>query len=89
MSETDLARCQRDDVTHHAGCACHEQGWKNKWRAAVDMAARAENERHRLHLAMGELIAAVRINYLRGTFVASEVDFNAWIDQWTKRLQGE
>jgi hypothetical protein len=42
MSEKDLARCQRPDVTHHAGCACHEQGWQNKWKAAVDMAARAE-----------------------------------------------
>lgn len=41
--ESELARCQRNDVTHHTGCACHEQGWQNKWKAAVEMAAQAEN----------------------------------------------
>ena len=48
-----------------------------------------KNENARLRVLAGELIAAVRVNYLRGTFGASEADFNAWIDQWTKRLQGE
>jgi hypothetical protein len=33
------------DHTHYAGCECHEQGWENKWKAAVDMAARASIER--------------------------------------------
>lgn len=32
-------------VTHCAGCACREQGWQNKWQAAVEMAARAQIER--------------------------------------------
>ena len=32
-------------MTHYAGCACHERGWKNKWRAAVEMAAQAQAER--------------------------------------------
>lgn len=61
MSETALARCRRPDVTHHAGCACHEQGWQNKWEAAVEMAARAENELARLReviRAAAVLIAA-------------------------------
>ena len=84
--ESELARCQRDDVTHHAGCACHEQGWQNKWECAVEMAAQAENERDRLRLAMGELIAAVRINYLRGTFVATERELDAWLERWTMKL---
>lgn len=32
-------------ITHYAGCACHEQGWENKWNAAVEMAALATVER--------------------------------------------
>jgi hypothetical protein len=35
-------------MTHYAGCACHEKGWENKWRCAVEMAARAEIERDEL-----------------------------------------
>lgn len=58
MSETDLARCQRPDITHHAGCACHEQGWQNKWQAAVEMAARAQNELDELRSAVRALIDA-------------------------------
>lgn len=34
--------------THYAGCACHEKGWENKWKCAVEMAARAEVERDEL-----------------------------------------
>lgn len=40
-------------TTHYAGCACHEQGWENKWKAAIEMAARATVERD-------ELLAAIR-----------------------------
>jgi hypothetical protein len=29
-------------ATHYEGCACHEQGWRNKWECAVEMAAQAE-----------------------------------------------
>jgi hypothetical protein len=31
--------------THYAGCACHEKGWENKWKYAVEMAAQAEVNR--------------------------------------------
>jgi hypothetical protein len=31
-----------------AGCAGHEQGWENKWKCAVEMAARATVERDEL-----------------------------------------
>ena len=40
-------------TTHYAGCACHEKGWENKWKCAVEMAARATAERD-------ELLAAIR-----------------------------
>ena len=40
-------------TTHYAGCTCHEQGWENKWKAAIEMAARATVERD-------ELLAAIR-----------------------------
>lgn len=58
IHETDLARCQRAHVTHHAGCACHEQGWQNKWEAAVEMAAQAENKLDELRSAVRALIDA-------------------------------
>lgn len=74
MSETDLARCQRADVTHHAGCACHEQGWQNKWRAAVEMAALAENERDEMRLLAGELLAFIRVNVARDTFAGATIE---------------
>ena len=51
-------------TTHYAGCACHEQGWKNKWKAAIEMAARAELERdmwkanHDNQVAIKRIIAA-------------------------------
>jgi hypothetical protein len=32
-------------LTHYAGCACHERGWQNRWKIAIDMAARAGIER--------------------------------------------
>lgn len=31
--------------THYAGCACHEKGWKNKWKCAIEAAAQAELKR--------------------------------------------
>jgi len=38
---------EQDDcgTTHYAGCACHERGWVNKWKCAVEMAAIAQVER--------------------------------------------
>lgn len=42
-------------VTHHAGCACHEQGWRNKWEVAVEMAAQAQVERDRLRAVIARL----------------------------------
>ena len=58
--ESELARCQRDDVTHHAGCACHEQGWQNKWKAAVEMAARAENRLQAVEIERDEMREVIR-----------------------------
>lgn len=70
MSETDLARCQRADVTHHAGCACHEQGWKNKWEAAVEMAARAENERDEMREVIRAATVLIAAKGRHNTFLA-------------------
>ena len=58
MAEIDpeLARCQHPDVTHHAGCACHELGWRNKWEAAVEMAAQAQVERDSLRPIVDRVI---------------------------------
>jgi len=40
-------RCSTDPgATHYAGCACHEQGWRNKWECAVEMAAMAQTDLH-------------------------------------------
>jgi hypothetical protein len=50
MTKTKQAKC---GPTHYAGCTCHEQGWENKWKCAVEMAARATVERD-------ELLAAIR-----------------------------
>jgi hypothetical protein len=44
--ECVIAQCQLMDVTNERDKARHEiEGWKNKWECAVDMAARAENQR--------------------------------------------
>ena len=42
VQEPEQEKC---GTTHYAGCACHEQGWENKWRAAIELAARAAVER--------------------------------------------
>jgi len=42
MQEPEQEKC---GTTHYAGCACHEQGWENKWKAAIEMAAQASVER--------------------------------------------
>ena len=39
VQEPEQEKC---GTTHYAGCNCHEQGWENKWKCAVEMAARAE-----------------------------------------------
>ena len=71
MSEdSELARCQRDDVTHHAGCACHERGWQNKWRVAVEMAARAENERDEMREVIRAATVLIAAKGRHNTFLA-------------------
>lgn len=40
--EPEKSKC---GTTHYAGCSCHEQGWDNKWKAAIELAARATVER--------------------------------------------
>jgi len=45
-SECVIAQCQLMDVTNERDKARHEiEGWRNKWECAVEMAARAENQR--------------------------------------------
>lgn len=68
--DNELARCQRDDVTHHAGCACHEQGWENKWKAAVEMAARAENERDEMREVIRAATVLIAAKGRHNTFLA-------------------
>lgn len=49
LDETPCSRSSEcPGMTHYAGCACHEKGWENKWKCAVEMAARAELERDQL-----------------------------------------
>ena len=47
------ATCSRSlecqDSTHYAGCSCHEKGWENKWKCAVEMAAQAEAKLDAIH----------------------------------------
>jgi len=45
MSEQEPEQADCGSLTHYAGCACHEQGWQNRWQAAIDAAARAGIER--------------------------------------------
>jgi len=44
--ECVMAQCQLMDVTNERDEARHEiEGWRNKWECAVEIAARAENQR--------------------------------------------
>jgi hypothetical protein len=64
-----------------------EQGWRNKWECAVEMAAQAECDRDKYRAMAGELIAAVRINAMRGTFAnASFSEVEDWLKQWVDKL---
>ena len=40
MQEPEQEKC---GTTHYAGCACHEQGWENKLKAAIEIAAQPTN----------------------------------------------
>jgi hypothetical protein len=72
--DLELARCQREGVTHHAGCACHEQAWQNKWEIAIEMAAQAMVERDDLRVLAGELVAFIRVNVMRDTFTGATIE---------------
>jgi hypothetical protein len=72
-------------ITHYAGCACHEKGWENKWETAIEMAAQASVERDEYRRIAGELVAAIRINTMRGTFATATIeDVDQWLKQWTE-----
>lgn len=81
--------------THHAGCACHEQGWRNKWQIAVDMAARAQLESEwRQEALIGvarlaeELIMAIWANAANGGFKsATQEELKEWLRPRIERLQ--
>lgn len=50
-------------ATHYAGCACHEQGWRNKWECAVEMAARGEARLEAVQSELDELKAKYAMHY--------------------------
>ena len=50
-------------TTHYAGCACHERGWENKWKAAVEMAAQAHAD---LELARESIREMIELNETTG-----------------------
>ena len=85
MQEPEQEKC---GTTHYAGCACHEQGWENKWKAAIEMAAQAALERDKYRRIAGELVAAIRINTMRGTFATATIeDVDQWLKQWTDKFR--
>ena len=74
-------------TTHYAGCACHEKGWRNKWKAAIEIATLASMERDEYRGIAGELVAAIRINTMRGTFATATIeDVDQWLKQWTEKF---
>jgi hypothetical protein len=81
--------------THHAGCACHEQGWRNKYQIAVDMAARtqiksAQYEELMIEAARlaEELIMAIWVNAANGRFKsATRGEVRDWLRPRIERLQ--
>jgi len=81
MQEPEQEKC---GTTHYAGCACHEQGWENKWNAASEMAAQASMERDEYRRLASELVAAIRNNTMRGIFATATIeDVDQWLKQWT------
>ena len=84
MEEPEQTQC---GTTHYAGCDCHEQGWQNKWGEAIDRAAQLSIERDAFRMMAGELIAAIRMNSLRGTFATCSHDgIELWLKPWIARL---
>ena len=84
MQEPEQEQC---GTTHYAGCACHEQGWENKWKAAIELAAQASVERDEWRRIAGELVAAIRVNTMRGTFATATIeDVDQWLNQWTDKF---
>lgn len=60
VQEPEQEKC---GTTHYAGCACHERGWENKWKAAIEIAARAEHERiERLESMIGKWLEWARMH---------------------------
>ena len=60
---------------------------QNKWKYAREMAARTSVERDEYCRIAGELVAAIRINTMRGTFATATVDdVDQWLQQWTGKL---
>jgi len=81
--------------THHAGCACHEQGWQNKYQIAVDMAARAQIKSAQYEELLidaarlaEELIMAIWVNNANGKFKsATPEQLKDWLRPRIERLQ--
>jgi hypothetical protein len=47
-------------ATHYEGCPCHEQGWRNKWECAVEMAAQAEARLEAVQSERDRLLAVMQ-----------------------------
>jgi hypothetical protein len=54
-------RCSTNPgATHYEGCPCHEQGWRNKWECAVEMAAQAEARLEAVQSELDRLLAVMQ-----------------------------
>ena len=70
MSETDLARCRRPDVTHHAGCACHEARWEARLSAMVSIADGMKLERDEMREVIRAATVLIAAKGRHNTFLA-------------------
>lgn len=68
-------------TTHHVGCKCHERGWHNKWKVAVEMAAKAQVERDELRAIIDGIDEAMQIMNPRwcGDRVTMSGRYPCWI----------
>lgn len=61
--------------------------WEDVNQNILEHARRLERERDRYQRICGELIAAIRINTMRGTFSSATIeDVDEWLKQWTDKL---
>lgn len=66
-----------DGTTHYAGCTCHEQGWRNKWECAVELAAQAESKLDASRKALED--AAELLNDIMNDAVNAQDEAEKWL----------